>query len=607
MVELSKLREEKQQLLDRQAANPRERFNERERNLIRAAEDECMVGVVESIETEPKKKRGPKKKAAASAVATTNVAAPIASTSATTAAGRLEAVPRKRAAQATIKTITKAATATTLKNTIVNKRKSKDEEDTPPTKRPRGRPKKASKPKVVINEAPTQRLDVYVFGEGSGGELGLGSTGRVTDVQRPRLNPKLSAADVGVVQLAAGGMHAVALTHDNKILTWGVNDQGALGRDTTHQGKLRDIDADSNEEDDDDDDYEDDNSINPRESTPTEVSLENVPAGTVFTQIAAGDNITLAVTDDGLVYACGTFRSNDGNFNFTPTIPIQPTLLPLPGLTSITHVCCGDNHALALSASGAVHAWGSSEQHQLGRRIMARTHPKNLVPRALGLPKHRAIAAIACGAYHSFAIERAGAVWAWGLNSYGQTGLADGAGGDDTAVRTPTRVAALAGKRRVVTIAGGAQHSIAVTAEDEALVWGRVDGARCGIPVASMAAADVVRDPHGTPRILLAPMPLQGVGSVLLAAVGTDSSIVVNALGSAFSWGFSAGYQTGLGTTADVLVPTRIENTAVRGRRIVWAGAGGQFGMLAAEAEAEGEAVEGVSRVCGGGGGKGGC
>ena len=40
---------------------------------------------------------------------------------------------------------------------------------------------------------------------------------------------------MGVVQIDAGGMHVVALTRDNKILTWGVNDQGALGRDTVVQ------------------------------------------------------------------------------------------------------------------------------------------------------------------------------------------------------------------------------------------------------------------------------------------------------------------------------------------------------------------------------------
>ncbi|MCJ1316883.1 hypothetical protein MMC15_002204 [Xylographa vitiligo] len=599
MVGLSGVQEQKQQLLNRQAASPRETFTRRERALIKSAEDQGMVGVVESIETEPQTRRAPKKKVAASAVATTNTTILTTSTPATTTAGRPKAAPRKSAAKAgaklalnpvartTAKTTTKAPIVTTSRGAIIaNKRKNKDEENLAPIKRPRGRPKKSFENRIVINKASTQRLDVFVFGEGSGGELGLGSTGNVIDVKRPRLNPRLSAADVGVVQLAVGGMHAVALTHDNKILTWGVNDHGALGRNTTRKGKSSDIYPASDDSDDDD---EDNNGINPLESNPTEVSLENVHPGTVFTQVAAGDSVTLAVTDDGLVYGCGTFRSNDGILGFSPTIDIQPTLLPLPALKAITHVCCGDNHALALSASGAVFAWGSGEQHQLGRRILPRLRLNGLVPREFGIPKQRAIVAVAAGAYHSFALSRAGVLFAWGLNSYAQTGLPDGAGGDDAAVvRKSQPVPGLAGKH-VVAAAGGAHHSIAVTREGECLVWGRTDGAQCGIAAARTAAGDVVRDERGTPRILRAPTALPGVRGVVHAAAGTDSSIVVTEGGAAFSWGFSANYQTGLGTTDDVLVATRVENSAVRGRQLVWAGAGGQFGVLAAGAEEEEE------------------
>lgn len=35
-----------------------------------------------------------------------------------------------------------------------------------------------------------------------------------------------------VLQIACGGMHTVALTEDRMIYSWGVNDEGALGRET---------------------------------------------------------------------------------------------------------------------------------------------------------------------------------------------------------------------------------------------------------------------------------------------------------------------------------------------------------------------------------------
>ena len=38
-----------------------------------------------------------------------------------------------------------------------------------------------------------------------------------------------------VLQVACGGMHTVALTEGNLIFSWGVNDEGALGRETGMQ------------------------------------------------------------------------------------------------------------------------------------------------------------------------------------------------------------------------------------------------------------------------------------------------------------------------------------------------------------------------------------
>lgn len=119
---------------------------------------------------------------------------------------------------------------------------------------------------------------------------------------KPRLNPLLSAADVGVVQLATGGMHCAALTHDNKILTWGVNDEGALGRDTHWEGGMVDVDANNS------DASSDDAELNPKEATPTQVEFAGLPENTIFTQVAAGDSSTFALTDEGHVYGWGTFR-----------------------------------------------------------------------------------------------------------------------------------------------------------------------------------------------------------------------------------------------------------------------------------------------------------
>jgi len=153
-----------------------------------------------------------------------------------------------------------------------------------------------------LSVKPTQRLDLYVFGGNSVGELGLGRAAGFESVYQPLRNENLAPDAVGVVEIAVGGMHCAALTFDNRILTWGCNDEGALGRDTSWDGGLVDINED------DESTENSDSGVNPREVSPGEIDMTEIAEGTVFAQLAAGDNSTFALTEDGLVYGWGTFR-----------------------------------------------------------------------------------------------------------------------------------------------------------------------------------------------------------------------------------------------------------------------------------------------------------
>lgn len=191
----------------------------------------------------------------------------------------------------------KQSVASSSSNTTAKKRKAEDAApSTAAAKKPR-----TVKSKVAINDPPTQRLHVFNFGTGdTGGELGLGPDVRI--VKRPRLNPLLPAESVGIVQVACGGMHCAALSHDNRIYTWGVNDHGALGRDTKWEGGMRDLDGSESDED------SDEAEMNPYESKPTPIDEKCFPEGTVFTQLTCCDSSTFALTNEGLVYGWGTFK-----------------------------------------------------------------------------------------------------------------------------------------------------------------------------------------------------------------------------------------------------------------------------------------------------------
>ncbi|KAF7543078.1 hypothetical protein G7Z17_g11034 [Cylindrodendrum hubeiense] len=433
-----------------------------------------------------------------------------------------------------------------------------------------------------INDAPSQILDVYVFGEGSSGELGLGSKRvdgkKPIDVKRPRLNPNLSAAEVGVIQISCGGMHAVALTHDNQILTWGVNDQGALGRDTTWDGGLRDMEEDSDSEDDDDD-----SGVNPMESTPTAVSSEHFAPGTKFVQVVACDSASFALTEDGRVYGWGTFRSSDGILGFSETVKIQSTPAILPSLKGIKSLAAGSNHVLALDSKGNVAAWGCGQQNQLARRIIERNKLSSLVPQGVGLPRGK-IVKIACGSYHSFAIDKTGQVWGWGLNNFGEIGVESNAGEDDAVILRPAKITFLE-DYTITDIDGGEHHSLACSDGGDLITWGRVDGYQVGFEFDKLTEDNAIYDERGNARILFKPTVQPDVTNTVTVTAGTDNNFAITSEGKVYSWGFSSNYQTGQGTLDDIHTPTLIDNTAIRGKKIIAAGAGGQYSVLIGAAE----------------------
>ncbi|KAH8810739.1 regulator of chromosome condensation 1/beta-lactamase-inhibitor protein II [Xylogone sp. PMI_703] len=448
--------------------------------------------------------------------------------------------------------------------------------------------KPAKRPKAAaLNTPPTEKLDIYVCGEGDAGELGLGPKPiegkKPTHATRPRRNRLLDATAVGVVQIAAGGMHCVSLTHDQKIVTWGVNDNGTLGRDTTWEAPTRDIDQGPSSED-----SSDEGDLNPKESTPIAIPTEDFGRDTpTFVQVVASDSASFALTSEGLVYGWGTFRGNDGIWGFSTVDAIesertknenkksQRKPVPIPPLKKIVSLAAGNNHVLALDNKGKVFAWGAGEQNQLGRRILPRTRFDALTPCRLALSN---IKQVACGAYHCFAIDQDGRVYAWGLNNFGQTGIQDDIGKDDATIPQPCVVEALR-PYKIREIQGCEHHSIACTEDGKLLIWGRCDDGQAGIKLDDQPKDKLIFDERGNPRILK-PTIIPGIHAVSVAAA-VDDSFAITLDGKAYSWGFSAGYRTGQGTDDTVMEATLLSQGEIRDKNLTLVSCGGQFSVLA--------------------------
>ena len=106
-----------------------------------------------------------------------------------------------------------------------------------------------------------------------------------------------------------------------------------------------------------------------------------------------------------------------------------------------------------------------------------------LTPERLALKN---IVLVGTGSYHSFAVDKDGQVFAWGLNSFHQTGVDEDDGGWEEVISTPTRVATLSpsnlpGGARVVEICGGAHHTLFLLSNGDVYVCGRSDGHEIGL------------------------------------------------------------------------------------------------------------------------------
>ncbi|KAL2813170.1 regulator of chromosome condensation 1/beta-lactamase-inhibitor protein II [Aspergillus granulosus] len=468
---------------------------------------------------------------------------------------------------------------------------------------------------IRVNNAPTELLDVYVCGLNTDGQLGLGHSNNNT--KQPTQNPYLSKKKAGVVQVAAGGAHCVALTHDNRILTWGANYDGQLGRRTRNL---------------EDDEYPLAQSARPNrdETVPIEVdfSKADLPDDTVFTQVVATDSATFVLTEFGDVYGWGTFRDNrsklkekseertdkddsddegyDDEDSREPIIGFssfnglcQLTPVKIEGLKHITSLAAGAQHVLARHFRGSVYAWGAASRGQLGRKKLNRAgcaHP-HLIPRVCNFPGNNirsgfyGITDIGAGGYHSFAIKKSGEVYSWGWNMHGQTGIpeeeldsSDSFLESETAVSQPTLIPELQGEE-AISVTGGMKHSIAVTKDNRCLSWGAIQGNALGIPDKDINTNHVHSSEDGSvDEILGVPGLVTGIeGKVISAAAGARHSLAISGKKMAFGWGSNDKYEIGQQHNKEVDSATVIDGGELKGARVIAAVAGVQFTVLLAE------------------------
>ncbi|MES2605728.1 MAG: hypothetical protein V4603_12380, partial [Pseudomonadota bacterium] len=77
--------------------------------------------------------------------------------------------------------------------------------------------------------------------------------------------------------------------------------------------------------------------------------------------IAAGDGLSLALRDDGTVWAIGMTGYNSMTSRTVAPVPMQ-----VAGLTNVRAIGVGFSHRIAILADGSVYTWGMNDVGQLG-------------------------------------------------------------------------------------------------------------------------------------------------------------------------------------------------------------------------------------------------
>ncbi len=144
---------------------------------------------------------------------------------------------------------------------------------------------------------------------------------------------------------------------------------------------------------------------------------------TDFFGMAAGGDFSMAVRRSGNQTILYTWGRNDYGQLGQGDTSVRNRMAPVAnfpaGNEKIRTVCAGREHALALTESGKVYAWGRNNNGQLGlNNTTDRSSPVQITS-TIG---SAIITGIAAGSYHSLAIDSEGNVYSWGLQTNGRVG-----------------------------------------------------------------------------------------------------------------------------------------------------------------------------------------
>lgn len=304
-----------------------------------------------------------------------------------------------------------------------------------------------------------------------------------------------------VASVSIGDFHGLALKDDGTVWAWGAPYPGS---DLSYFGAGQ----------------KDNGSI-----------LIKIDGLTNVTAISAGSSHSLALKDDGTVWAWGfnlDGQLGDGTYN-NSNIPVR-----VKNLNNITAISAGARYNLALNKDGTLWAWGDNHEGQLGDGTINKVEPygKN-TPVKVDISNVKAISA---GGF-SAVIKDDGSVWAWGNNEFSQIGH-----GLNPIIPYPTMVSGIS---NVKQIAVGRNHILAIKNDGTIWEWG-----------------DVWNE-FSKSTIVSTPRQLHNFSQMVDISAGWVHSMALKDDGTVYTWGSNSDGQLGGGSDTSYVKAEPVKITSL--------------------------------------------
>lgn len=379
---------------------------------------------------------------------------------------------------------------------------------------------------------------VYVFGSNATGCLGTNPVGDSIgssddssaghELGGPRRVRSLPLR-FQIVQVATGGdlmgAHTLAVSAHGRLYAWGTARACGLG------GKEDEVIS--------------------RPSMVTDFIREDSTTGREIVSVervafaAAGGSCSAVITTEGALYTFGITAGgrlgHERKLKSGPTVQWRPKRVDgLLGETVVA-VSAGNAHMLCVTRKGALFAWGDNSKGQVGVGDFV----DRFKPERIAHPKNSAWAPIvAAGEGHSLAVDVNGRLYSWGGSGGPMLGRGfNSAISVDSSERervlcvsfqipevridftVPVEVSALA-DHRIVRVAAGARHSIAVTSEGLVFSWGSRDQLGIQGHVSLMSVPRLLAPSAGVPLVGVAAISAGSFHNLMVTSSTEESPVL---------------------------------------------------------------------------------